>query len=577
VHKLSFCGRLSLTASVALLSAACGFPEYGGFTAEGGAGPGGGGTSSSVGGGGGTGGGSTTTSTGGTGGTTTSTTGSGSSTSSGCPSGKADCDNDGTCETNTATSITDCGGCGLTCGESHASAICNAGTCVLTCEDGWGNCDGAAPNGCEANLNVDKKNCGECAAVCGTDHATSTCANGACELTCAQGYDNCDLDPSNGCEANFADDVNNCGQCGNKCSYANAQAKCANSTCSVDTCSAPWANCDGNDANGCESNTTSSTAHCGGCNNTCTNVHGQTKCTASTCVPTCDGGYADCDSDPENGCEASTQIEAANCGGCGLACNKINASSAACQSGSCQLSCSGSYQDCDAVGANGCEANIQTDSANCGSCGTVCEVGTPCLAGKCGCTPDADEPNESVLAPADLPVTADMRPLDANNTFLISGNRTVVKTFTLTSGSDIDVHHLVLNDDLQDTKNPAFVITLEDVPEGAAYSIRALYQCSGANTFPGSIFTITQGGNPVDGCDAGHGDWLPGGKWFVCDYDNVVTSQKFALGVSCTDDQVNPVIDDSGVLQIEVKQVTPPSTPTCAPYKLIVNVVGIGP
>jgi hypothetical protein len=573
VHKLSFWG-LPLTAAAIIAGSGCGFPEYGGFDSEGGAGPststgggGMGGTSSSNSGGGG--------GTGGTSGSSSSASGGGgTTTSSGCPTGKADCDNDGVCETNTATSITDCGGCGLKCGESHAAAICNSGTCVLTCEDGWGDCDGAAPNGCEANLNSDKKHCGECSAVCGTDHATSVCAVGKCELTCAQGYDDCDLNPANGCEANFADDVNNCGQCGKKCSFANAQAKCANSICTVDVCSAPYGDCDGNDANGCETNTTSSVAHCGACNSACTNNNGSTKCTNSLCVPTCGIGYDDCDGDPKNGCETNVNQSNAHCGGCGLACNKINASSATCQTGSCNLACTGAFEDCDGVGANGCEANTQTDSANCGACGTVCEVGTPCIAGQCGCTPDADEPNEVVLAPADPPMPPEMRPLDASNVFLTTANRTVVKSYTLTTGTDIDVHHLVLNDDAGAAKDPVFVITLGDVPAGASYSIRALYRCNDPY-LPGSIFGIEQGGNPVDGCGAGHGDWLPGGRWFVCAYPNVSASQKFAFGVACTDTDLVDVDNDSGLLQLEVKQVTPPNAPTCAPYKLTVNVFGL--
>ncbi|MBX7077553.1 MAG: choice-of-anchor L domain-containing protein [Nannocystaceae bacterium] len=46
-------------------------------------------------------------------------------------------------------------------------------------------------------------------------------------------------------------------------------------------------------------------AHCGGCDAPCdTVVHGTASCEDSSCVPSCNVGYGDCDGDASNGCEA---------------------------------------------------------------------------------------------------------------------------------------------------------------------------------------------------------------------------------------------------------------------------------
>ena len=48
-------------------------------------------------------------------------------------------------------------------------------------------------------------------------HATGSCMAGACSLTCATGYSDCDRDAVNGCEALLASDAANCGACGRQC------------------------------------------------------------------------------------------------------------------------------------------------------------------------------------------------------------------------------------------------------------------------------------------------------------------------------------------------------------------------
>ena len=48
---------------------------------------------------------------------------------------------------------------------------------------------------------------------------------------------------------------------------------------------------------------TGDSANCGACGNVCSNAHGTTSCSTSACAPVCDLGYADCDADPDNGCD----------------------------------------------------------------------------------------------------------------------------------------------------------------------------------------------------------------------------------------------------------------------------------
>ena len=73
---------------------------------------------------------------------------------------------------------------------------------------------------------------------------------------------------------------------------------------------------------------------CGTCADDCTalpHVSGPTACAAGTCsfaASSCAQGFADCDGDPSNGCEADV-TEAAQCGGCSTAAKSTACSGAA--------------------------------------------------------------------------------------------------------------------------------------------------------------------------------------------------------------------------------------------------------
>jgi hypothetical protein len=110
--------------------------------------------------------------------------------------------------------------------------------------------------------------------------------NGACALTaCDAGWADCDANPKNGCEVQLASDGKNCGMCGvvcgnalvcknggctcQQCNFNNAKSKCVNQVCVLDSCNPGFADCDANPNNGCEVQTDNDPKNCGACKNVC--------------------------------------------------------------------------------------------------------------------------------------------------------------------------------------------------------------------------------------------------------------------------------------------------------------------
>ena len=97
------------------------------------------------------------------------------------------------------------------------------------------------------------------------------------------------------------------------------------------TCPAGFAECDGNPAVSCEQSL-NDVKNCGACGHVCQQQNGTVTCTAEACkVTSCTSNFADCDSDPDNGCEASLASNT-NCGTCGRDCTIDGAT---CSSGLC--------------------------------------------------------------------------------------------------------------------------------------------------------------------------------------------------------------------------------------------------
>jgi hypothetical protein len=308
-----------------------------------------------------------------------------------CDPGYANCDMSAKngCETNTNGDPANCGSCGNVCTVANATPGCSSGNCTIqSCNPGFADCDMSAKNGCETDTNTDPSNCGKCGDVCNLSNANATCTGGKCEIaSCAPGFADCDKNPANGCETNTNTSTGNCGSCGTACSPANATGACSNGTCGIAMCNSGFSDCDGNPANGCEVNDNTDPNNCGGCGIKCNLPNATATCNGGKCaIATCATGFSDCDGNPTNGCETSTGTDPANCGSCGHVCNLANAT-AGCSGGGCTVSsCNAGFQNCDNQPSNGCEINTNTDPANCGGCFHQCFVpnGTPgCGGGNC--------------------------------------------------------------------------------------------------------------------------------------------------------------------------------------------------
>jgi ABC-type branched-subunit amino acid transport system substrate-binding protein len=102
-------------------------------------------------------------------------------------------------------------------------------------------------------------------------------------------------------------------------------------------CGQAYRDCDGDAANGCEVDVSTTKAHCGECTTACSNAHGTTRCIEATCAPTCNQGFGDCDGNPINGCETALNTTV-NCGMCGRPCPDAG-DTAPCNGGNCATSC----------------------------------------------------------------------------------------------------------------------------------------------------------------------------------------------------------------------------------------------
>jgi hypothetical protein len=138
------------------------------------------------------------------------------------------------------------------------------------CPAGTDECDANPATHCETNLLSDPNDCGACGVTCGTNNGTSVaCVQGVCQETCAVGFANCNGQAADGCESNLSSDAANCGACHDVCgSYGTTSATCVTSSCVI-ACDAQHADCDGVASDGCEVDIAQSGTSCGACGNDC--------------------------------------------------------------------------------------------------------------------------------------------------------------------------------------------------------------------------------------------------------------------------------------------------------------------
>lgn len=307
-----------------------------------------------------------------------------------CEGETRDCNNSGDdgCETSIALDPKNCGACGTTCpAVPNGVPGCLMGACILErCLPGFQDCDGAPANGCETDVRMDTKNCGNCGQQCPTlATGTVVCQDGACVLSkCAMGFDSCNTaSPVQSCETSLLTDIDNCGRCGVACpTVANDQRACVNGACTSKPCEMPrWQNCNGSAADGCETDTSKDPTHCGNCMTKCTPMNGTGGCVAGTCkVFKCNSGYGDCDLNAANGCEADLNTRTDSCGVCNLNCTinaALHVTSVDCKMGQCTVStCQAvgtqNFLDCDGLFNNGCETDVNASTLHCGVCNNPC-------------------------------------------------------------------------------------------------------------------------------------------------------------------------------------------------------------
>ena len=159
-----------------------------------------------------------------------------------CKPGYADCNNDKLadgCEAYLVGDVKNCGRCGAACSGANVNGSqCAGGSCTGQCTPGFADCNkNLQGDGCETNPATNVANCGGCGRACsGNNIANPTCAGGMCGGTCGPGYLDCNGNKANdGCEINGATDPRHCGACNNDCTHGPSQA-CLQGVCG---CSSP--------------------------------------------------------------------------------------------------------------------------------------------------------------------------------------------------------------------------------------------------------------------------------------------------------------------------------------------------
>lgn len=184
-----------------------------------------------------------------------------------------------------------CGACGNACDPTGDGGVLYPNTyygCVdsqcgkLKCKVEFGNCDGDLINGCESELSTEE-NCGSCGNACAPGEECRLDLNARYRCMCPPSKTYCSASALYGDCYDTTSDRRNCGGCGISCGTAyGAIGLCVNGTCKMD-CNAGRADCNGNQADGCEVNIDSDPRNCGACGIACDAIAGQ-ACVGGRCV-----------------------------------------------------------------------------------------------------------------------------------------------------------------------------------------------------------------------------------------------------------------------------------------------------
>ncbi|MBI5533042.1 MAG: hypothetical protein HY898_10020 [Deltaproteobacteria bacterium] len=247
-----------------------------------------------------------------------------------------------------------CAQLGATCGSAPDG--CGWITACGDCKSGE-TCGGGGPNQCGTGSCV-AKTCAQLGASCG--YVSDTCGLAIDCGECPAGQ---------ACGAGGVDN-----QCECECKRSHASTTCSGNVCTIQSCEAGWDDCDGDEANGCEADLAVDESHCGSCPNACTgDACNSAGCSSGSCTqnPLPDG----------TGCGANHVCQGGSCvscGGNGQACCAGGCNAGLeCDASVCEP-CGGESQPCCA--GNGCDAGLGCLFGKC-----VCGVGGfPCCGGS-GC------------------------------------------------------------------------------------------------------------------------------------------------------------------------------------------------
>lgn len=107
------------------------------------------------------------------------------------------------------------------------------------------------------------------------------------------------------------------------------------------------------------------------------------KCVKASCHPS----YEDCNEIAADGCEATLNTSLAHCGACDAKCRELPHAEVSCGSGRCYIRrCLDGYLDCNREAMDGCEVDAHhlEDCGECGKpCGDVCCHPERCCKGVC--------------------------------------------------------------------------------------------------------------------------------------------------------------------------------------------------
>jgi hypothetical protein len=142
------------------------------------------------------------------------------------------------CEVNTATDPNNCGTCGNKCAPGQICLVQGLEPPKCACDPGQTLC-GLGNNVFCSDLQNDAANCGSCGHACAGSlrNGTPVCKKGFCDYVCDQGFGDCDGNPANGCETDLRTSGANCGACGNRCDTSAGQP-CIDGKCLTTECDA---------------------------------------------------------------------------------------------------------------------------------------------------------------------------------------------------------------------------------------------------------------------------------------------------------------------------------------------------